>query len=515
MAVRSAEPGLAYAARVLRLAAVTAGPLLLAAALLLPLSFAIAGAEQGSGRESPAGPALGRLIAWNMLGAIAGALAAPYLLLPMLGLWSALGLLGALYAVVAALLPDATPRRRSLRIGLLLAGAAVVVAFANPGNVPPVRLRPGESLLAIDSTPSGVVAVVERGDRLVLKTDNFTLGGSGTGAERRQGRQGHVPLLLHPEARSAVFVGSATGGTAGAATAHPLERITLVEIVPAVSRAARRFFAPVNRGVYDDPRTRVVIDDARNFLASTREQFDVVVADLFHPWRGGTGSLYTREHFENVRARLAPGGLFSQWLPLYQLSETEVRIIAATFSDVFPHAALFRADFQSRSPVVALVGWRDAPAPTERVSASAASLAASGVQDDWIADALGVWTLYVGPVSAIAGLPLAERNTDGFPRIEFLAARGSRGGGVDRERMLAGAAWLRFSRALRETARHSGDDVYPHLAPQALRAMDAGAALEEAWLLQAAGRTEAAAARRAEALSLLPPRLALLMEEAT
>ena len=68
-----------------------------------------------------------------------------------------------------------------------------------------------------------------------------------------------------------------------------------------------------------------MLDDARNFLRATSERFDVIVADLFVPWQAGTGALYAREHFEAARAHLAPGGLFCQWLPLYQLGEPSSR----------------------------------------------------------------------------------------------------------------------------------------------------------------------------------------------
>ena len=128
----------------------------------------------------------------------------------------------------------------------------------------------------------------------------------------------------------------------------------VVEIVPGLVDAARRFFGDSNRSVYDDARVRVVLDDARNFLATTRERFDVVIADLFVPWRSGAGALYTREHFEAVRSRLQEGGLFCQWLALYQLSREEFDIVMATFLDVFPRSALFRGDFYGRFPIVGL-----------------------------------------------------------------------------------------------------------------------------------------------------------------
>src|SRR5262249_17412847 len=161
----------------------------------------------------------------------------------------------------------------------------------------------------------------------------------------------HLPLVLAPDAKRVAYAGSATGISAGGALAHPIDALFLVELVPGVADAAARWFGDANHGVYRDPRTHVVLDDARNFLRLTGERFDAVIADLFVPWQSGAGALYTREHFAAVRERLAPGGLFCQWLPLYQLGEPEFASIAATFLDVFPNAAVFRGDFYGRFPI--------------------------------------------------------------------------------------------------------------------------------------------------------------------
>src|SRR5690606_24323816 len=141
-----------------------------------------------------------------------------------------------------------------------------------------------------------------------------------------------LPLVLHGRPKRVAFTGTATGISAAAALAYPVDEIVLIEIVPDVVAAARAFFGEANRGVYDDLRSRVVVDDARNYWRHTRDRFDVIVADLFVPWHAGTGSLYAREHFAAMRERLRPGGLVAQWLPLYQLSAEELEILLATFA---------------------------------------------------------------------------------------------------------------------------------------------------------------------------------------
>jgi spermidine synthase len=346
---------------------------------------------------------------------------------------------------MAVFVPSAELRGRVRRDLLLAIGWLVVVSLANPLAVPPVALRPGEQALAIEFTPAGVVAVVERdGERLIRVDNHYALGG--TAEQVHQERQAHLPLVLAPHARRVAYAGSATGISAGGALAHPIESLTVVELIPGVARAAARWFGDANRGVYADPRTQVVLDDARNYLRWTHDRFDVVVADLFVPWQAGAGALYTREHFEAVRARLLPGGLFCQWLPLYQLGEPELRAITATFRDVFPRTALFRGDFFGRFPIAALVGWVDAPAAPAAIEAAAKRLAEAGIDDRWVTDPMGPWSLYVGPVAEQpAEVP---RNLADRPVVERLAAATHEGGAVGKRDPVVGARWLAFAESV-------------------------------------------------------------------
>jgi spermidine synthase len=88
----------------------------------------------------------------------------------------------------------------------------------------------------------------------------------------------------------------------------------------------------------------------------TETRYDVIVADLFHPARDGAGALYTREHFQAVRQRLAGGGLFCQWLPLFQLDEPMLKVIVRTFLEVFPHTRGYLLRLNVDTPVLGLVG---------------------------------------------------------------------------------------------------------------------------------------------------------------
>ncbi len=503
--VGASGPGLPYLAAALATVARTAGPLLLAGSAVFPLALALAA------RAAPAGTApgavVGRLVAANTLGAIAGALVAPWVLLPAFGPWLALLPVAAAWGLAALWLSDTSPRRRGMRAVALAAGAVGVAVWASPAAVPIAATAPGERLLAATPSAAGVVAVVERdGERLLRVDGHYALGGS---AERvHHERQAHLPLLLAPGARRVLHAGSATGISAGAALAHPIESLALVELLPAVARAGARWFSDVNRNVYEDPRTTVVLDDARNFLGTTRERFDVVIADLFVPWHAGAGALYAHEHFAAVRARLAPGGIFCQWLPLYQLSEPELRVVAATFLDVFPETAVFRGDFFGRFPIVALVGFTGAPPDPHAVSAAAAALGHAGERDRWITDPLGPWALYVGPLAplgrALSGEP---RNRDDAPVLETLAAAGHAGGGRGKLDPVVGLAWVGFAETLQAAARAKGDPLWPALPPTLARARDGGGLLQRAGALYVAGRHDAAARAFTAAARRLPAHL--------
>jgi spermidine synthase len=213
-------------------------------------------------------------------------------------------------------------------------------------------------LLAIKEGSHGIVAVVENDGSRRIKLNNFyVLGGTASTGDERV--QGHLPLLLHPAPRRVVVLGLGTGISAGAALLHPVEHLTAIEIVPEVIEAARDYFAGENLHVVGSPWVEIVTEDARNFLSGSGRTFDVIIGDLFVPWHQGEASLYTADQFEAARRALAPGGLFCQWLPLFQLSEDEFDIVVATFLDVFPHTTLWRGDFAPNEPALALIGQLD------------------------------------------------------------------------------------------------------------------------------------------------------------
>jgi len=375
-----------------------------------------------------AGIRLGRPTAANTVGAILGPLVAGFALLPAFGIGGSVSVIAVFYIVLGELVvpSSAVPRRGGWERAALYPVALIIFAVASPLSLPPAWLDAGERLIWADEGARGSVAVVEAGGNRRLKLDNhYAIGGSAVVVEER--RQGHVPLLLHPRPRRVAFIGLGSGITAGAALAHEgVERVVVMELVPEVIEAARDHFAAWNAGVVDAERVTVVAEDGRNHLAGTDESFDVIVGDLFVPWREGVGALYTREHFENVKARLRPGGLFAQWIPLWQVSRREFDIIAATFVSVFDHVTLWRGVFSPAGASIALVAHQDGrsidmPALERRLSRLRA---VDSYEDGFLSELTGFMILYAGGLEPIAEqLAQVGLNTENRPRIEWLAPR--------------------------------------------------------------------------------------------
>ncbi|MBK8164856.1 MAG: fused MFS/spermidine synthase [bacterium] len=308
------------------------------------------------------GDAVGRLLAANTVGAIVGPLVAGFLLVEALGMERSLNVLAATSVATGLLAAAATvARHRGRALAIAALGAVVLVAGATRWTGTWDR-----DVLArfVNNTPAGT-ALDARGDRdlevvfyreginetvSVFRSLNgiqtYVVNGRAEASSaaidiQLQRALGHLPMLLHPQPRDVFVLGTGTAMTLGATARHPgVRRLVLAEIEREMIAVGRRF-ARWNGDVLDDPRLQVVIDDGRNFLATTRERFDVISADPIHPWSGGAGYLYTREFFASVAARLAPGGIASQWLPLYELGVHDVRTVVRTFAATFPHVMVF------------------------------------------------------------------------------------------------------------------------------------------------------------------------------
>ncbi|MCZ6598375.1 MAG: fused MFS/spermidine synthase, partial [Planctomycetota bacterium] len=327
-------------------AALALAPPAVAFGMALPAAVAVLIEERpAASREL----VLGRVYAINTAGATLGSLAGAFLFLPVLG--PRLGFAAALALAFLAALPVA--RRRLARLALL--GVAAVVAGW-------LALRPAEQVgttVVIHVVGSAAtISVVDTDDGRALRVNGKVVASTAPVDLRLQRLLGHVPGVLHGDVRSALVIGLGTGMTAGSLLDLPgLERLEVVEISAAVLEGARHFGA-WNGGLLDDPRTEVIVADGRHVLLMEDARYDLITSDPIHPWTRGSSDLYALEHFERMAAHLAPGGIASQWLPLYQLSDEDVRTVVATWCAAFETTAAWLTAYD-----LALIGWNDAAGP--------------------------------------------------------------------------------------------------------------------------------------------------------
>jgi spermidine synthase len=485
------------------------------AGMLLPLLMELTAVA----RAGAAGALLGRLLAVNTVGAIVGPLVATYLILPRLGLWVGITVVGLAMLAAGEAALEGWPRVRlaTLRRAAVLILLAALVAVANPFTLPRARVNRdnAEKLLHLEEGSHGIVAVVENGDdRWMLLNNFYTLGGTAAAVEERQ--QARIPLLLHPAPRKIAFLGLGTGITAGGGLLPTVEEVVALELVPEVVTAARGHFSEANLGLLADSRVKVINEDARTYLKAGGRDFDVIVGDLVVPWRSGESSLFTREHFETARGALAPGGIFCQWLPLYQLSEEQFQIITATFLDVFPQTTLWRGDFVTDAPALALIGHTDSNGiDTQAVEQMGQQLKRWGAQSTPILSTRGgLWLFLVGPLDpADPQFVTARRNRESEPWIELLSPAPQLYSKRPPSSPFVGEELSRFMEKVR--ARPIHDSPLKNLSPEHLEWRAAGASLWEASLLLHAGREEEANRRAAQGLALLPDELREVFTGAT
>ncbi len=410
---RAGDSFAAYMAGAFGLVALVVLPPVTALATILPAVW-----HRGPRGGSGAGRLVGRTTVVNTLAAASGAVCANFVFLPNLGLWASFVFVAALFALPAVVaLAGRRPVAAALS-GLVFVFLAVAVV-SPPGPERWAAARDDEALVRRWDSAYGWVDVVKAPDGAMKVRQNMHYRFGTTGADApRASRQAHLPLLLHPRPADVLFLGLGTGLTAAGALPHPeVERAVVVELVPEVVDAAR-LLEDANRGVVGHPKVEVRVGDARHFLHATDRRFDVIVSDLFVPWESETGYLYTVEHYRTAKRRLKPGGLFCQWLPVYQLGPRELELIADSFASVFPDASLWWGHLDARRPIVALVGgYEPAAGDTSSVEDRLGRLWKTIPVDGEIRTAGDVFGLYLGHWQPRRPDRL---NTDEHPRVEFL-----------------------------------------------------------------------------------------------
>jgi spermidine synthase len=322
---------------------------ILPSAILWGASFPLALASIAAPGQDPA-HLVGRAYAANTVGAIVGALSASLLLIPALGTQHAQQVLIGMSLVGAAF---ALAPRTLAGWGVLAATATAAFFLGNRvPQIPWQLVAYGRQITTTDYGAHAIyfsegmnasIAVSETSDGIrYFHVSGKTEASSQLKDMRLQRMLGHIPALLHPNPKSVLIVGCGAGVTSGSFVLYPsVERIVICDIEPLIPRFIALFFTKENYDVVHDPRVQVVYDDARHFVATTREKFDIITSDPIHPWVKGSAVLYSKEYFELCRQRLKPGGFLTQWVPFYESDRAVVQTEIATFFAAFPDGTIW------------------------------------------------------------------------------------------------------------------------------------------------------------------------------
>ena len=398
-------------------AALTIEALQASAAFLLPTMIMGALFSHLAGTARASGTALGTALGVNTLGASLAPLLCGVVLLPWLGTrW-------ALLLIVAGYLLLVRVRAWQSWPQLALTCAAGAFAFWSP-PLAQVSVPPGGRLVSQAEGVAATVSVIEDAAGIAtLHINNRQQEGS-SATLYADARQAFIPLLLHAAPRRALLLGLGTGATARAAALDSELRVDAIELLPEVIDASATFARLQDAG--ESMQLRLQVADARRFVRAAADHYDLIVSDNFHPARSGSASLYTVEHFSAVRERLAPGGLFCQWLPLHQLDLDTLRSIVRTYTQVYPQSWAVLATNSIDTPVLGLIARRDGerfdrPSLEKRRASNslAGVLPALGFDDELAL----MGTFVAGPRSLRSFAEGAPLNTDNRPVVAYLAPR--------------------------------------------------------------------------------------------
>jgi spermidine synthase len=340
-------------------------------AFFMGLAFPIAG-EVNIGYKRKVGYAVGGVLAYNTVGAILGAAVSGYLMIYVFGIEKSLQLLTIVNVGIGLLVIFSIRNSKAVNWGIAgLTAASLVFLALRPGalrmwnmkyfaifqnNQPEAYNTPQRKRDAIENTDvlfyhegvdSTISSIKVKGGNQALLVNGKVVASAALRDQQCQLTLGHLPMLFHKSPKKVLVIGLGTGMTLGATSIHPtVEELTLLEIEPEVTGAARTF-EKYNNAVLDNPKLKIIFNDGRNFLLTTRSKYDVITADPIHPWTQGSGYLYTTEYFKLALEHLLPGGIMCQWLPIYEMSVDDIKSVVKTFSQHFKYTMTWLTQYDA------------------------------------------------------------------------------------------------------------------------------------------------------------------------
>jgi spermidine synthase len=311
--------------------------------------------------RSPTGEkSLGLVYSVNTVGGVTGVIVAVHVLLGRFGLDGTL-IVGAaidvLLGVALLALVAGAPRRR---MAYGVAAVAAIAFVASSFQIDPRRTSSGvfrhggarigtSDVIAFHRDGKTATVDVLSGDgRRSIRTNgksdaalNMVAGGAPTGDEYTMAMLAMLPLGHRPDARTAAVIGFGSGmSTTFLLNSPNLQRVETIEIEPAMVEGARAFL-PIVAAAFEDPRSRIVIDDAKSYFARGRNRYDIIVSEPSNPWVSGVASLFTEEFYARLSGYLNEGGVLSQWLHTYEIDSATLASILKAIAKTFPDYAVY------------------------------------------------------------------------------------------------------------------------------------------------------------------------------
>jgi len=397
------------------------------------------------------GHATGLAYAVNTAGTLTGTLLAGFLLIPTLGVQGthvAAALLAGAVGIAALALATAQGHARAragvaVAVTAVLAGALLATAPPwDPGMMAAGVYRPAALFQVMGRTQGArdPVRTYARMNQTLFYREgavgSVCVGANGSGEGRwlkvdgkidasldaadmaTQVMLGVLPMVMSRPGSRVAIVGLGSGVTLAGALAAGAGPVEVMELEPAVVEASRFFDEPGRRPL-DDPRVRLVVGDARTRFWNARETFDVIISEPSNPWIAGVNNLFTVDFYRRLRARLAPDGVFCQWVQLYELSPATVGSLLRAFLEVFPHGHAFLMLHAGDLLMVATPPGRALPLERLRAPEVLHQLGRAGGLKP---ESLAAW--YSCPFDSLRPLTRgAPLNRDDLPVVEYRAPR--------------------------------------------------------------------------------------------
>jgi spermidine synthase len=416
---------------------------ILPSALLWGASFPLALAAVASPAED-SGRVVGGIYAANTLGAIVGALAVSLWLVPWIGTQQSQRLLLILSAVSAwVALFGYVKRGRSKAVAALLAASLILAGALSwrlhkiPGEVIAygrrisLSLGTSQVLYTVEGRNSSVAITLGSDGATEVDVNGHVEATTEPYDMKLQRMVGHLPALLHPNPKTVLGIGFGAGVSAGTFTRYPgIQSITVCEIEPAVPPTSTRYFAKEDYDVMHNPRTRIIFDDARHYLLTTRDKFDIIASDPLDVFVKGTAAIYSEEYFEQVKRHLNPGGMFTLYVPLYESDVRTVKSEVATFMEAFPNGTLWANTIDGEGYDMVFMGQAerlkiDLDEVQKRLDRPDYALVTQSLSEIGVSSAIDLLSTYAGQKSDFGPwLQGADINRDADLRLQYLGGWG-------------------------------------------------------------------------------------------